>query len=227
MSASAPLVTLTDPLSLAAEAYRTLRMNLQFADGRDEFPRSVLLTSVGEPDHTAITAANLGIALAQVGHHVIVVDANLRGPSLHELFGAENDSGLGTLLTSDEISPESVLRPTTVDGLSLLAAGPAVERPPDMLGSRRMDTILEALASAADIVLLACPRVMAMTDAAALASKVEGVVLVTVSGKTHRDGARAAIQRLRRMRANILGAVLTDVPRHYIENQYSADMGTS
>jgi len=201
------LVALRDPRSPAAEAYRTLRTNIQFSS-LDKPLRTLLATSSAPNEGKSTTVANLAITMAQAEQRVILVDCDLRRPSLHELFGLPNETGLTNLILAQDSAPP--LQSTEVPGLSLLTSGPLPPRPADILGSRRMEALIARLREEADIVLFDTPPVAAVTDAAALATRVDGVLLVFQAHKTTRERARQARQILEKVKANIIGVVLNN-----------------
>jgi len=205
------LITLQDPASPISESYRTLRLNLQFA-ALDTPLRSVLVTSPGPGEGKTTTLANLAVTMAQVDQRVIVVDADLRRPYLHEMFHLASEHGLTSMMLDDEALANPPLQSTSVPGLQVLTTGVLPPRPADLLGSKRMQAVLDALCDRADIVLLDAPPVIAATDAAVLASKVTGVLLVFSAGATKREQAQGAVDRLRKVNANIVGAVLNNTP---------------
>ncbi|MBA7656081.1 Tyrosine-protein kinase YwqD [subsurface metagenome] len=205
------LVTISDPLSPISEAYRTLRINLQFATLGVQL-RTLLVTSAGAGEGKSTTLANLAVTVAQTEQSVVVVDCDLRRPGLHKLFGLSNELGLTTMMADDQALDEPPLQPTEVDGLRLLASGPLPPRPPDLLGSRRMDRVIEKLLGEADLVILDAPPIMAATDALVLSTKVDGVLLVASAGTTKREQAQRAVERLNKVNARLVGAVLTNVP---------------
>lgn len=203
---SSALVTLRDPSSMAAEAYRTLRTNIQFSS-LDKPIQTLLATSTAPDEGKSTTLANLAVTIAQAEQRVILVDCDLRRPSVHTLFGVPNEQGLTTAILTQGEGPLP-LQATSVPGLSLLTSGPLPPRPADLLGSRRMEQLIEQLRNLADIVLFDTPPVVAVTDAAVLATRVDGVLLVLQAGQTRRDRARVARQLLEQVKANIVGVVL-------------------
>jgi capsular exopolysaccharide synthesis family protein len=204
---TSPLIALRDPRAPASEAYRTLRTNIQFSS-LDRPLQTLLVTSTAPDEGKSTTLANLAVTMAQAEQRVILVDCDLRRPTLHTLFGLSNDVGLTSMILSQEEAPP--LQETGVPGLSLLASGPLPPRPADILGSRRMEAVIARLRAEADIVLFDTPPVVAVTDAAVLATKVDGVLLVFQAGKTSRDRARRARQMLEKVKANIIGVVLNN-----------------
>lgn len=205
-SPEANLITLRDPGSAAAEAYRTLRTNILFSS-LDKPLHTLLVTSTAPDEGKSTTLANLAVTMAQAEQRVLVVDCDLRRPSLHALFGAPNERGLTSAILEQGEGPLPVQN-TVVPGLTLLTSGPLPPRPGDLLGSRRMAQLIERLRAEADIVLFDTPPVGAVADAAALAPRVDGVLLVLHAGMTRRDRAREARQLLEKVKANIVGVVL-------------------
>ncbi len=205
------LITISDPRSPISEAYRTLRTNLDFA-GLDRALKTLVVTSAGVGEGKSTTLANLAVVSAQAGRRVILVDADLRRPTLHEIFGLDNRVGLTTAMMDEAALASPPFQPTAVEGLSVLTSGPLPPNPAELMGSRRMEEVIAALARQADQVLFDTPPVVAVTDAAVLATRVDGVLLVISAGKTRREVARTAVQRLRQINARLVGTVLTNVP---------------
>jgi non-specific protein-tyrosine kinase len=200
-----PLITLRDPGSAAAEAFRTLRTNILFSS-LDRPLHTLLVTSTAPDEGKSTTLANLAVTMAQAEQTVLLVDCDLRRPTLHSLFALPNEQGLTSAILDPEAAPP--VQQTSVPGLSLLPSGPLPPRPADLLGSRRMGALIERLRREADIVLFDTPPVVAVTDAAVLAPRVDGVLLVLHAGQTRRDRAREARQTLEKVKANIVGVVL-------------------
>lgn len=203
------LITIREPKSPAAEAFRTLRTNIQFSS-LDKPLRTLLLTSTSPEEGKSTTLANLAITFALGGSRVLMVDCDLRRPTLHSLFGLDNDRGLTSIML-DNTTAEPPVVATPVQSLWLLPSGPLPPNPSELLGSKKMDSIIETLKDKADIILLDSPPIIAVTDAAVLARKVDGILLVFSVGKTKRDHASKAKALLEKVNANILGVVLTNV----------------
>jgi capsular exopolysaccharide synthesis family protein len=204
------LVTISDPLSPASEAYRTLRMNLQFA-ALDKQLRTLVVTSPDQGEGKSTTLANLAVTMAEMEQRVVIVDSDLRRPHLHQLLGLNNDTGLTTMMVDEQAMDTPPLQATSIKGLQFLASGALPPRPSDLLGSRRMEKVIDRLLAEADIVLFDAPPVMAVTDAVVLATKVDGVLLVVSAGETKREQARNAIERLNKVNAHLVGVVLNNV----------------
>lgn len=204
------LITVTNPRSPIAEAYRTLRTNLDFSN-LDKSLRALVVTSAGPDEGKSTTLANLAVTMAQGGKRVILVDCDLRRPTLHQLFGLKNNVGLTDMVRDDAALANPPLQDVSVSNLQVMTTGPLPPNPAEVLGSKRMQEILAALLARADLVLLDAPPVIAVTDAAVLASKVDGVLLVVSAGKTKRDDARKAQAQLEKVNARVVGAVLNNV----------------
>lgn len=214
---SAGLIMLKDPRSAAADAYRTLRTNLMFT--RLDNPLTTLgVTSPAEDNQKGQAAANLAITLAQAGRRTILVDADLRLPTQHQIWGIGNDSGLTTVLL-DETS-NLPLHQTEVEGLQILTSGALPPNPVDVLASQRMDALIAQLKSQVDILLFDMPPVLVAADASVLGQKLDGVILAIQANKTRRDQTARAKTQLERVEANLLGAVLLDTPVERASSNY-------
>ncbi len=219
MEPHAELVTLTRPESAAAEAYRALRTSLIYA-GLDEPLRSVVFAPpAADGGRTEEVVANLGVVLAQSGQAVIVVDADLRRPTLHTRFGLGNTDGVSeaVLLPAEAPLP---LQETGVAGLYLLSAGEPPLNAADLLASKRMGKLVRRLEQHADFILFAAPPITAVTDAAVLGRLCDGLVLTVRAGRTRRDRLEEAKQVLERWEVRTLGAVLLDATARHLWQGY-------
>jgi non-specific protein-tyrosine kinase len=218
------LITVSNPRSPISEAYRTLRTNLEFSS-LDKPIKTMVVTSAGPEEGKSTTLANLAVTIAQGGKRVILADCDLRRPSQHKIFGLENGRGLTTMMVEEEALKDPPLQETGVENLWLLPSGPIPPNPSELLGSRRMEEIIEALLDRADIVLFDAPPVIAVTDAAVLASKVDGVLMVINAGGTKREHAQRAKALLEKVNVRIIGAVLNNVPLDVSLHRYYAEQG--
>ncbi len=214
---------LADPHSPAAEAYRTLRTNLQFSS-LDKPVRSLLVTSARPDEGKSAAVANLALAFAQMNEVVVLVDADLRRPALHSLFGVSNEQGLTSyILNAGQTTSGKAALPfanTGIPNLKFLPSGPTPPNSTELLGSARMRELLLRLKDEADYVLFDAPPVLALTDAAVLATRLDGVLLVLKAGKTSRDDAREAKEQLEKVHANLLGVVLNEVKQGSAKYRY-------
>ncbi|HBY97264.1 MAG: polysaccharide biosynthesis tyrosine autokinase [Ardenticatenaceae bacterium] len=207
------------PRSPLAEAYRMLRTNLQFA--MVDRPLHILVvTSPGPREGKSVTSANLAVAVAQTGARVILVDADLRRPSQHTLFTLPNQTGLTSAIVSDEVDLQALLKPTTMSGLSVMTSGPIPPNPAELLNSERMSHLLQELAAQAELVILDTPPTLAATDAAILAAKADGTLLVIDTNLTKRTELVHTTEQLQRVGATLLGATLNRLRRHNLAGYY-------
>ncbi len=216
------LVTISNPRSPISEAYRTLRTNLEFSS-LDKPLKTMVVTSAGPEEGKSTTLANLAVTLAQAEKKVILVDCDLRRPSQHEIFGVANGVGLTSMVVDEEAFKNPPLQETPVPNLKLLPSGPLPPNPSELLGSRRMEEIIATLRERADLVLFDAPPIIAVTDAAVLASKVDGVLLVIRAGTTKRDHAQRAKALLEKVNARLVGAVLNNVRMDISLHRYYAE----
>jgi capsular exopolysaccharide synthesis family protein len=206
------LITLTDPRSPATEAYRTLHTNLTFA-ALDE-PLETLVATTAAPDNEkAKILANLAVTMAQSERRTILVEADLRRPDLHEIFGVTSEPGLTTMIVDEATLNDPPLVETGVQNLWLLPSGPLPPNPSDLLGSQKMEQAIAALKDRADVVLFDAPPVISVTDTAVLGTKVDGVLLVVSAGRTRREHVERAKEMLLRVHVRIVGAALNNAPR--------------
>ena len=205
------MATLLYPRSPAAEAFRTLRTNIEFASVDKPF-RSIVVTSSAPGEGKSVVAANLAVAFAQSGRRTILVDADLRRPTAHQLFSLDNGKGLTDMVYSDDVPLNSVERATEEPNLTVITAGTVPANPAELLGSRRMATILARLNDAADIVVFDTAPVGAVTDAAILAAKADATLFVVQPLRTTERVVRRGREALAKVNAKVIGAVLNNVP---------------
>lgn len=204
------LITITNPRSPVSEAYRTLRTNLEFSS-LDHPLRSLLVTSPASAADKALTLANLAVIMAEGGRQIILVEGDLRKPELHEIFGVKNEMGLSDLVRENRDDPAHLpLKDSGVEGLRLLTSGLLPQNPSVLLGSARMEHVIAALTDQADMVLFDAPPVIAVTDAALWAAKVDGTLLVIRAGGTEREHVERAKALLDKVNAHLVGAVLSN-----------------
>ena len=215
------LVTFASPRSPAAEAYRQLRTNIQFSS-LDRPLKTLLVTSTNPEEGKSTTLANLAITIAQTGSKVLIVDCDLRRPSIHSIFGIKNNVGLTSAMVDTSLA-NLPAQDVGIPNLSVLTSGPLPPNPSELLGSQRMQELMAKLRESADYVLFDSPPVLAVTDAAVLASKLDGVLLVINAGHTKREMAKKAKAALDKVNANIVGVVLNNVKYDTRLHRYFAD----
>lgn len=203
----ARIVTLRNPSSVAAEAYRSLRTSIQFL-GLDAPVRTLQVTSPSASEGKTTTVANLCVALATAGQRVVVVDCDLRRARLHEFFNVDQEVGFTSVLLGEVSLSEALQDAPGVEGLRVLASGKLPPNPSELLSGRRAVEVLAALQAHADIVVIDSPPVLPVSDAIVLAARVNATLLVTHSRRTSRRSATRAVELLRQVDAPLIGTVL-------------------
>lgn len=202
------LITYDDPRSPISEQYRTIRTNIQYASVEEEL-RAILVTSAGAGDGKSTTVGNLAVVMAQQGNKVLLMDTDLRKPTVHYIFKQSNNRGLTNILTHQKRLEECTLT-TEVENLYILPSGPIPPNPAELLGTKTMHELVEETLQYYDFVLFDSPPVLAVTDAQILTDYCDGVVLVVSSGKTGREEAVKAKELLTHAHAKLLGVVLNE-----------------
>ena len=220
---SRPLIVHDQPQAPLAEAFRHLRTNLQYVD-LDHARKLIVVTSPLAEEGKTTTTCNLAIALAQAGCKVAVVEADLRRPRAAAYLGMENAIGLTSVLTG-AVTLEHALQPWGGGILDFLGAGGIPPNPSELLASDRMGRVLDELNERYDVVLFDSPPVLPVADAAILAARCHGALLVARHGKSTVDQARAAAEALQRVSATLFGAVLTMAPRSKRHSEYAYQYG--
>ncbi len=215
------LITTQGQFSPMAETYRLVRTNLQFA-AVDRAVKSIMVSSSQPEEGKSLTAANLGIIMAQANLKTIIVDTDLRRPMMHKFFKVSNTSGLTDLLRTDELNVERFLKQTSTDNLQVITSSSLPPNPSEMLGSQRMSELLDKLNEIADVIILDTPPLLAVTDGVVLSRKTDGVLLVIHTKRTRRGAVKEAIDRLNHAGANILGALLNQVTGKHTGKYYHA-----
>lgn len=218
------LIVAHQPRHPIAESYRRLRTNLRFSSVNEPL-QTMLVTSAAPAEGKTTTAANLAVAVAQAGHRVVLVDADLRKPQLHKLFGLNKGPGLTDALLS-EADTAFFVRETTVPNLRIVTSGSIPPNPAELLGSQPMQHLLQQLRQSADLVIVDAPPLLAVTDAQVLVNHVQGVLLVVNAGSTTRALLSNAAAALMQVEARLLGVVLNQMvrtPRSYYYYDAYAD----
>ncbi|HWR45847.1 CpsD/CapB family tyrosine-protein kinase [Sporomusa sp.] len=208
MTQKRQLIVHEDAKSPIAEAYRTMRTNIQFAKVDSDL-RVIMFTSAGPGEGKSTTTANTAVAMAQSGKKVIIVDCDLRKPVQHKIFGKKN-RGVTNILV-EERPVADLIQDTDIDNLQVLTSGPIPPNPSELLGSARMREIIDSLKELADIVIIDAPPTVAVTDACVLASSVDGILLVLGAGEVRPEMAQKAKELLTKANGHILGVILNRV----------------
>jgi capsular exopolysaccharide synthesis family protein len=204
------LISHEEPRANVAEAFREMRTTLLVSRPGGP-PRTILITSTGPGEGKTAIALNLAVTLTQIGRRVLLVDADMRKPRLHKALGVANDDGLSNHLGGVGRSKLGIV-PTRVEGLDLLPSGPIPPNPADLLDSERFEQVQGAILTAGyDHVIFDSPPVLAVSDAAIMAGRMDAVLMVASAGRTGRDALVHAMTRLRQVNARVVGGVVNQV----------------
>ncbi|HEY3294677.1 MAG TPA: polysaccharide biosynthesis tyrosine autokinase [bacterium] len=211
----AKMITRFSPKSPVSEAYRSLRTNIQFAD-IDKPKRVILMTSTTSKEGKSTTAVNLSVTLAQTGSRVLLVDSDLRRPNIHNFFAFDKTYGLTNVLIGS-LSLDDVIKTTEVENLDVITAGDIPPNPAELVASEKMKKFIDDVRAKYDYVILDSPPTIAVTDAAVLATRVDGTLMVVSSGTVNRKEVMRAVSLIKNVRSSIMGVVLNglDVKKIY------------
>ncbi len=197
-----------DPRSIASESYRTLRTNLQYSSFDEEY-KVIVVTSAEPGEGKSTTAGNLALSIAEGDKKVVLIDCDLSKPSLHKKFEISNTAGLSDVIVGKESI--SVVGHRYNNNLTVLTSGKIPPNPSEMLGSKSMKALIDALKKVFDYVILDTPPVQAVTDAQILSTRADGTLLVIRAEKTKKDSVVNSINLLKKVNANIIGTILNGV----------------
>lgn len=200
------LITLIDKSSPVSERYRTIRTNIQFASAADQQIKTLVITSSGPGEGKSTTSANLAVVFANSGQSVLLVDADMRKPTVHKTFLMNNSVGLSNVLSMEMDIKDAVQR-SVVPNLYVMPSGAKAPNPSELLGSTRMDNLIHELREEYDFIIFDMPPVVTVTDAQIMASKTDGTMLVVRENVTRKDSLQKARELLTMVNANVLGAV--------------------
>jgi|SRR5690625_549960 len=212
------LITQLNPRSPISEQYRTIRTNIEFSS-IDEPIQLIVVTSSGPSEGKSLTVANLAVVYAQQGKKVLLIDADLRKPTVHYTFRLDNLRGLSNILVQ-ETRIEEVVSKSGVDNLDVISSGPIPPNPSEILGSRRMKKLTDQAREMYDVILIDTPPVNVVTDAQILSNIADGSILVIRSEKTEIEDAKKAVEALESAKAKILGTILNDLDKSSSTNYY-------
>ncbi len=199
------LIVEKQPKSIPAESYRTLRTNIQYSSFDKEIKR-ILVTSAEPGEGKSTTAANLAVAFSQDEKKVLLIDCDLRKPSVHKQFRISNNIGLSDVVMDNSKIKKAINKHN--EYLDILPSGKIPPNPSELLGSKVMENLLNELQKEYDIIIIDTPPVQAVTDSQILSTKVDGVILVVRAERTKKDSVKLAKESLQKVKANIIGVVL-------------------
>ena len=204
------LISLKNPKSRSAEAFRTLRTNIQFSSLDTEL-KSIVVTSSGSGEGKSTVMANLAITMAESGKRVILIDCDLRKPSIHKKMGVTNSVGLTNVLVQN-VKKEDCMAESTVKNLFILTSGPIPPNPAELLGTKKMRDFIEDLKNEFDMVLIDAPPVLAVTDAQILSTIADGVIFVASYGEAQKNAMVDAKELIDKVGGKVIGIVFNKVP---------------
>jgi len=202
------LIAKLNPKSPITEQYRTIRTNIEFS-AIDEDIRTLMVTSSGPGEGKSTTTANLAVVFAQQGKRVLLVDADMRKPTVHYTFGMTNAYGLTNVLTR-QVELSEAIKNTDIETLDVMSSGPIPPNPAELLSSKGMKDFFENAKEEYDLIIFDTPPVLAVTDAQVLSHVCDGTILVISSGKTEVDNARKTKELLTAAKAKLIGVVLNN-----------------
>lgn len=203
-----------------AEAFRSFRTNIQFSN-IDKPVRSIVITSSVPGEGKSTVAFNLAVSIAQTEKRVLLLDTDLRKPSIYSYIEPKHFEGLTNIIVQDVDYEDLLQTDGNLRNLDIIIAGPIPPNPSEILGSAKMRALVEELSEVYDMVILDSPPVGLVTDAAVLSTMVDGVIIVCAAGRTKREDIRKAINSLKKVNANIIGVVMNKV-KHKKNLSYTA-----
>ncbi len=203
------LVTVADKNSVISEQYRTIRTNIQYAMV-DRMLKTIAVTSSGPEEGKSTTAANLAVVFADTGLKVLLIDADLRKPTIANSFVLNNSSGLSNLLRDRGASFDQIISDSGISNLWILPSGPKPPNPSEMLSSKRMSEVTEDLKRHFDLIIFDTPPIIAVTDAQIIAAKADGTILVVREGMSNKNALIRTKVLLENVKANVLGIIYND-----------------
>ena len=215
------LITYEDPKSPISESYRSLRTNISYASTIDNKIKSLLISSSQPEEGKSTTTANLAIAFAQLRKKTLLVDADLRKPVQHNVFGHPRGPGLSEYLIGDVSDLNLIIHPTKVENLSIITAGGLPPNPSELLGSDVMSKLVDELESEWDMILFDSPPIVAVTDASMISVELDAIALVVKAGNTERSAVDRALDTIRNVKAPLIGAILNGASQESLGGKYA------
>ncbi|WP_199620963.1 CpsD/CapB family tyrosine-protein kinase [Paenibacillus alkalitolerans] len=206
-----PLIMDINPKSFIAESYRALRTNIEFSSFDDDL-KSIVITSAKPQEGKTTTAVNMAVAFAQAGKSVVLIDADLRKPSIHNIFSKHNRGGLSNIIVK-QYRVNEMIQETHIDNLWVITSGPVPPNPSEMLSSNNFTEMLDELKERYSVIIIDTPPALTVTDAQIAAAKCDGVILVVNAGKAKRDSVVKVKEQLEHVKARLLGVVLNNAKR--------------
>ncbi len=204
------MITVTDPTSVDTEQFNTIRTNIKFSNV-DKGYKTLMVTSSNISEGKSTVSANIATTFAKQGLHTLLVDSDLRRPTVNATFGIDNPQGLSNYLSERNFDINSIIYKTSVKNLYVMPSGPIPPNPSELIGSKRMAELIKKLSEQLDLVIFDAPPVLSVTDAQIVSTNVDGTILVVRANKTEKNAVKEAVRLIKQVGGHIIGTVLNDV----------------
>lgn len=210
METGVKMITVTDPTSVDTEQFNTIRTNIKFSNVDKDY-KTLMITSSSMSEGKSTVSANIATAFAKQGLHTLLVDGDLRRPTINATFGIDNPQGLSNYLSERNFDINSIIYKTSVKNLYVMPSGPIPPNPSELIGSKRMAELIKKLSEQLDLVIFDAPPVLSVTDAQIVSTNVDGTILVVRANKTEKNAVKEAVRVIKQVGGHIIGTVLNDV----------------
>lgn len=210
MNVGAPIWAVSRPKSVVSEQFNTIRTNIKFSSFDKEL-KKIMVTSSNVSEGKSTVAVNIAASFAKQGLRTVLVDTDLRRPTIKATFQVSDNFGLTNFLTSKDFDINQLVRRTTLDNLFIMPSGPIPPNPSELIGSKSMKKIVDILNENFDLVIFDAPPLLAVTDAQILSTEVDGTILVVRDSYTEKNDLKEAVGALQHVNAKIIGTILNDI----------------
>ena len=210
METGVKMITVTDPTSVDTEQFNTIRTNIKFSNVDKDY-KTLMITSSNMSEGKSTVSANIATTFAKQGLHTLLVDSDLRRPTINVTFGIDNPQGLSNYLSERNFDINSIIYKTSVKNLYVMPSGPIPPNPSELIGSKRMAELIKNLSEQLDLVIFDAPPVLSVTDAQIVSTNVDGTILVVRANKTEKNAVKEAVRLIKQVGGHIIGTVLNDV----------------
>lgn len=210
METGVKMITVTDPTSVDTEQFNTIRTNIKFSNVDKDY-KTLMVTSSNISEGKSTVSANIATTFAKQGLHTLLVDSDLRRPTVNATFGIDNPQGLSNYLSERNFDINSIIYKTSVKNLYVMPSGPIPPNPSELIGSKRMAELIKKLSDQLDLVIFDAPPVLSVTDAQIVSTNVDGTILVVRANKTEKNAVKEAVRLIKQVGGHIIGTVLNDV----------------